>query len=115
LHLRPANRPRASHSRAGRPSRDSACRAIRSGGGALAGIDAAADAIVWLDPAIWTACDARSPRARPAGRAVTAADCHLSRGGCRTSRGQQLAEAVLGAHGAQRPTAGDGTTDNVKP
>jgi phosphoglycerate dehydrogenase-like enzyme len=31
--------------------RDSACRAIRDGGGELVGIDAAPDALVWLDPA----------------------------------------------------------------
>ncbi len=30
---------------------DYACRAIRSGGGEPAGVDAAADALVWLDPA----------------------------------------------------------------
>jgi phosphoglycerate dehydrogenase-like enzyme len=31
--------------------RDSACRAIRGGGGEPAGVDAGADALVWLDPA----------------------------------------------------------------
>jgi len=32
-------------------SRDSACQAIRAGGGEPASVDAAADALVWLDPA----------------------------------------------------------------
>jgi phosphoglycerate dehydrogenase-like enzyme len=31
--------------------RDSACRAIRGGGGEPVGVDAAADALIWLDPA----------------------------------------------------------------